>query len=117
MHYTGHCHCGAVTFAFESEPIQAGLRCNCSLCERKGATMTAFTVAPAVFKLTVTDDALAHYRFGDQTATHYFCKRCGIYPFHHPASQPDSYRINIGCLDQVNASDLPFEVYDGAALP
>lgn len=117
MHYTGTCHCGAIRFGFEADTFSSGLRCNCSICVRKGATMTAFTVSPDALHLTVEHDALTAYRFGDGTATHYFCNRCGIYPFHQPASQPDHYRINIGCLEGIDAASLPFDVYDGAAVP
>ena len=43
--YTGSCHCGAVRFAFKAPEIDKGLRCNCSLCRRKGALMSGFVVA------------------------------------------------------------------------
>ncbi|MEM9604693.1 MAG: GFA family protein [Pseudomonadota bacterium] len=116
MHHSGRCHCGKIRFQFDADPIESGLRCNCSLCVRKGATMTAFTVAPDALQIDAAPDVLGTYRFGTETATHYFCQRCGIYPFHHPASAPTHYRINIGCLDGVDAAALPFSVYDGASL-
>jgi hypothetical protein len=39
-YYQGKCHCGAVGFSFEGEKIEKGLRCNCSICTRKGAMMS-----------------------------------------------------------------------------
>lgn len=114
--YMGSCHCGAVRFSFTGPAIESGLRCNCSICRRKGATMTAFVVAPEEIRLEVKDDALATYTFGEHVAKHHFCKRCGIYPFHQTVRKPGHYRINIGCLEGIDAATLPFDVFDGASI-
>jgi len=34
----GACHCGAVAFEVET-PAEPAVRCNCSLCRRRGAVM------------------------------------------------------------------------------
>ena len=44
--YHGSCHCGAIKWTFLSEEITDGLRCTCSICRRKGAVMTNFTIPP-----------------------------------------------------------------------
>jgi hypothetical protein len=115
-HYQGSCHCGAVKFSFESENITKGLRCNCSLCSRKGAMMTPFVVAAELFKIDADKDVLGHYQFGAKTAKHYFCKRCGIYTFHETARKPGHYRINLGCIDGVDPFALEAEIFDGKHL-
>jgi len=51
--YQGSCHCGAVRFSYEGEPIERGLRCNCSICARKGAMMTAEVIPPEKFRQKV----------------------------------------------------------------
>ena len=33
--YQGSCHCGAIHFSFEAEPITKGIRCNCSYCSKR----------------------------------------------------------------------------------
>lgn len=115
--YHGQCHCGAVKFSFDSdEPIDHGVRCNCSLCKRKGAMMTPFVIAPDKFNIDAEPDTLGLYQFGAGTARHYFCKRCGIYPFHVTARVPDHYRANLGCIDEVDTFALSAEVFDGAHL-
>ncbi|GAA5315152.1 MAG: hypothetical protein AseanaTS_03560 [Candidatus Pelagadaptatus aseana] len=116
MQYRGGCHCGAVRFEFASEPIASGLRCNCSLCRRKGAVMTAFVLAPEELNIEVKNNALATYEFGGQVAKHHFCKVCGIYPFHQTLRKPGHYRVNLGCVDGIDTTHLPFEVFDGASL-
>lgn len=50
---------------------------------------------------------LSEYQFHSQTARHYFCRVCGIYPFHRKRVSPDYYGINVHCLD-----GFPIENYD-----
>ena len=115
-HYQGSCHCGAIKFSFEGEEITKGVRCNCSICSRKGAMMTPFVVAPEKFKIEAADDALSMYQFGAKTAKHYFCKHCGIYTFHETSRVPDHYRVNLGCIDGVDPFTLEADVFDGKHL-
>lgn len=116
MKYKGSCHCGSIQFEFEGPEIESGLRCNCSICRRKGATMTNFTVPKEVLKITAVDGALATYEFGSCVAKHHFCNRCGIYPFHQTMRKPGEYRFNIGCLEGVDVTTLPFDMFDGASV-
>ncbi len=114
--YQGSCHCGVVRFSFEGEEITKGLRCNCSMCSRKGAMMTPFVIAPELFKIDAQDDALGLYQFGAKTAKHYFCKRCGIYTFHETARKLGHYRVNLGCIEGVDPFALEADVFDGKHL-
>src|SRR5664279_196475 len=101
--YKGSCHCGAIRFTFLGpEAIDGGLRCNCSICRRKGAAMTRFSVAPDEISIEVKDDSLATYEFGSRVAKHHFCRKCGIYPFHQTMRKPGHYRVNIGCIDGID---------------
>ena len=72
------CHCNAV----EAEinilgNIDKILRCNCSLCKRKGALM--FMIKNEDFKIVKGKDKLKLYQFHSNVAKHYFCSICGIY--------------------------------------
>lgn len=115
-HYRGSCHCGAVRFEFDSEPITRGLRCTCSLCARKGALMSPEPIAPGQFTIDADPGALGLYQWGIQTAKHYFCTHCGIYPFHETARKLGHFRANLGCVEGVDTFTLPFDVYDGKHL-
>ncbi|MCU7846305.1 MAG: GFA family protein [Candidatus Thiodiazotropha sp. (ex Monitilora ramsayi)] len=114
--YEGSCHCGAVRFTFEVEGITKGLRCNCSLCSRKGAMMTTETIPLSQFKIEASKDYLGLYQFGAKTAKHYFCKQCGIYTFHETARAPGHMRANLGCVAGIDTFELPFDVFDGKHL-
>lgn len=112
--YHGNCHCGSVNFSFESEEIEKGIKCNCSICKRKAALMSPFTIADQTLKRQ--GEALSFYQFGSNVAKHYFCNNCGIYVFHETMRQPGYFRVNLGCINDINTFDLPFDVFDGASL-
>jgi hypothetical protein len=111
--YVGSCHCGAVRFEVQST-LAPAVRCNCSLCRRKGAIMVA--VQAEHFKLLGGEDSLALYQWNTRVAKHYFCRTCGIYTFHRPRMKPGIYRVNAGCLEGVDPYALQVSVQDGAAL-
>jgi hypothetical protein len=114
--YTGSCHCGAVRFAFRSAPIVSGLRCNCTLCIRRGTVMTPHYVAPEDFVWLAGREALAIYRFGHRLVNHHFCPTCGVHPFHEPIERPGHHRVNLGCVAEVDALALPVEIVDGRSF-
>jgi hypothetical protein len=114
--YHGSCHCGAISFSFEHGPIESGLRCNCSICRRKGAVMSDFALAPEELRIEAADGALGLYQFGSKIAKHFFCKTCGIYPFHETMRKPGHYRVNLGCIDEIDTYSIPVEIFDGKNL-
>ena len=114
--YQGSCHCGAIRFTYEGEPITKGLRCNCSVCSRKGAMMSSEIISPEKLKIDAKDGKLGLYQFGIKTAKHYFCKECGIYPFHETARKPGYFRVNLGCVEGVDTFSLEAELFDGKHL-
>ncbi len=111
--HQGSCHCGAVAFEIESD-LNPVVRCNCSLCKRKGAVI--HRLPQAQFTLLRGEDALSLYQFNTMAAKHYFCKHCGIYTHHQPRTKPDFFGVNVGCLDGVDALSLEYEMFDGASL-
>lgn len=76
----GSCHCGAVKFQVRT-PVARAVRCNCSLCRRKGVLMSPAFAAEHL-KIVSGKEELTLYQFNTRVAKHYFCRLCGIYPFH-----------------------------------
>jgi hypothetical protein len=122
--YTASCHCGAVRFTFSGEEITTGRRCNCSICIRKGTVMSSNYLRPSDVDVTGTEH-LATYQFGDKDVNHHFCRTCGISPFNTVASvppdyegaaRPGDYRINLGCVHDLDVLALDIEIIDGRAL-
>mgnify|MGYP001276698781 CR=1 FL=1 len=99
------CHCGEVEAEINvPDNLEKVLKCNCSICKRKGAVMSM--VKNEDFKLIKGKDKLSFYQFHTKVAKHYFCSICGIYTHHNPRSNPALTGFNVGCLDTVNTFDL-----------
>jgi len=122
--YSGRCHCGAVRFRFETDEITSGLRCNCSICIRKGIVVSPEYIPADAFDVD-GEESLTVYQFGDKDVRHYFCKTCGICPFSAVASLPADYpgrakvgdrRVNLGCIDGLDPLTLEIQIIDGRSF-
>lgn len=112
--YEGSCHCGAVRFEIESDFPELTM-CDCSICRRKNALMVK--VHESRFKLLSGEGSLTEYQFHTKTARHFFCKVCGIYPFHRKRVTPDHLGINVFCLHDFDATGIPVRQAVGARMP
>lgn len=110
--YTGSCHCGKVKFEINSN-IDKVISCNCSICSKKG--VLHHRVSPEQFSLLEGKEHLSLYQFDTKEARHFYCNTCGIHPFSQPRAAPESYSINIRCLDDFNLKNESFELieFDG----
>jgi hypothetical protein len=113
--YLGSCHCGAVRFSFRSEPITAGIRCNCSICARRGAVMSSRYYSPEELEFE-GKEALSPYQFGDHMMNHWFCRRCGVHPFSEVIEGPRRFRVNLGCVDGVDSFAVAVTLIDGRSF-
>jgi len=110
--YRGSCHCGRVTFEVDAD-ITALSECNCSLCARKGALYVPVREIEAV-RILAGESELGVYQFNTRTATHYFCRHCGIHPFHRRRVAPERWSVNARCLDDFERLQaLPVRHFDG----
>jgi hypothetical protein len=123
--YQGSCHCGAIRFRFRSETITSGLRCNCSICIRKGVVWSTPYYPRAAIELLSGADAIAVYGFGERCVEHCFCRTCGISPFNVVAGLPEDYggparfgdyRINLGCVEGLEHEALEIALIDGRSF-
>lgn len=112
--YAGSCHCGAIRFTIVSDFPEL-TTCDCSICRRKNALMVK--VHESAFTLVSGQESLASYQFHTHTATHYFCKICGIYPFHRKRVTPDHFGINVYCLENFEPKNIPIRATVGAGMP
>ena len=112
------CHCESVELEIkESESaFNKFLRCNCSLCMKKGIIMT---FAPIVdVKITKGRDKLKLYQYHTKVAEHYFFFFFGIYTHHKQRSKRDTYGLNVGCIDEIDQFSLEnVGLYDGHNHP
>ncbi|MCV2402479.1 GFA family protein [Marinomonas sp. C2222] len=111
--YFGSCHCGEVQFKIITDFPEL-TTCDCSICIRKNALMVK--VHESHFTLIKGESFLSEYQFHTKTAHHYFCKQCGIYPFHRKRVTPDNYGINVYCLENVNPDGIPVRATVGKGM-
>ena len=111
--YQGSCHCGAIRFEIATDFPELTM-CDCSICRRKNALMVK--VHESHFKLLAGAESLSEYQFHSHTAHHYFCKTCGIYPFHRKRVTPDNFGINVHCLDNFDPAGIPVRQATGAKM-
>lgn len=112
--FSGSCHCGAVRFEIDTD-LPELTTCDCSICRRKNALMVM--VHESAFRLLAGEDALTLYQFHTFTAKHYFCKVCGIYPFHRKRVTPDFVGVNVFCLEGFEPAGIPVRATVGAGMP
>jgi len=78
--------------------------------------MSVFTLSAEEITINADPDKLGLYVFDSKVAKHYFCKKCGIYPFHQTLRKPGYYRVNLGCIDEIDTSQLDVEIFDGKSI-
>lgn len=117
MHYEGSCHCGRITFAFESgEPITGALSCNCTICRRRGSPLW-FGPGDA-FELKSDPADLESYRFNSGHIGHHHCRVCGVAPFSEavdPRTGVPTVAVNLRCVPAVDLEALEISRFDGAS--
>jgi hypothetical protein len=109
--FRGSCHCGRVTFEVEASPSELS-ECNCSLCRRKGAVYLKISEVDSL-RILSGESELSVYRFNTNTAKHYFCRICGVHPFHRSRFAPERWSVNARCLDDFDVSAYPRTTFDG----
>ncbi len=109
----GSCHCESVQFAVSAE-VSELTTCDCSICTRKNALM--IKVHESEISILKGEELLSTYTFNTNTAQHYFCSICGIYPFHRKRVTPDYFGINVYCLSDFNFQALSVRKTDGKGM-
>ena len=110
------CHCGEVVAEINLQNIEKAIRCNCSICKRKGAIMSI--VKNKDFKIIKGEEKLTLYEFHTKVAKHYFCSICGIYTHHNPRINPAMTGFNLGCVDDFDIFKLEnVSINDGKNHP
>ena len=99
------CHWGAVEIQVNlKEEIDILMRCNCSMCKRKGIVVA--TINKKDLKIVKGEDKIKIYQFNTKVAKHHFCSECGVQTHNLRRSDPNTYGINVGCIDEIKTSEL-----------
>jgi hypothetical protein len=108
---TGGCHCGQVRFEVSIAREITVQRCNCSICRKSGFL---HLIVPADrFELIDGEQSLVDYRFHTGVARHLFCGKCGIKSYYVPRSHPDSFSVNLNCIELPEDVSVTLQEFDG----
>jgi len=108
---SGGCHCGQVEFEIEIPGQIIAQQCNCSICRKSGYLHLILDVSQ--FNLVRGEESLVDYRFHTGVARHLFCSRCGIKSYYVPRSHPESFSVNLNCVDLPAEIDVTIQAFDG----
>lgn len=98
---TGHCHCGAITYSVEGEPLHHAL-CHCSDCRRSAGAPMVGWIAFKAGQVTISGEPVTYNSSG--TAMRQFCGRCGTGLFYsNEAFLPGLIDIQSATLDDPEA--------------
>ncbi len=61
-------------------------------------------------------EQLTLYQWNLRIAKHYFCSVCGIYTFHRKRMAPDHFGVNVKCLENFPATEIPVRNTGGKDL-
>lgn len=108
---SGGCHCGRVKFEIDIPEQFVVHRCSCSICQKSG--YLHLIVKAENFNLLCGKDSLVDYRFHTGVARHLFCRTCGIKSYYVPRSHPDSFSVNLNCVELPDEVDVTIKDFDG----
>jgi hypothetical protein len=114
---TGGCTCGAVRYALNSEPFDAGW-CHCRTCQRTsgGPAMVFATVPEGDFVWTMGADRVRTFRsssFGHRA----FCGDCGTPFLMKVDHQPETVDFSVATLDTPGRAAPGFHIFWQSKVP
>ena len=80
------------------------MRCNCTLCKRKGYIIGV--LGENDFKIIKGEKLLKLYQYYTKAAKHYFCSICGIQTHNLRRRDPNTYGINVACINDISTKEL-----------
>lgn len=112
---TGGCHCGAVRYETQGDPVHSAL-CHCSDCRKSaGAPMVGWALFPKD-KVSVTGEVASYA--SSEHATRQFCARCGTGLFYlNETIFPDQIDIQTATFDDQAAFPPAAHIQVAEAAP
>ena len=120
MKVDGRCHCGAIAYVAEVDPVRVGL-CHCHDCQAlTGSAFRVTVTAPADGFRLLRGEPRFYLKAGDSGAKrrHAFCGDCGAPVYASDPHAPTHYPLRVGALRQRAELGLPArQIWTARRLP
>ena len=112
---TGGCHCGAIRYEVDGEPIVHAL-CHCTDCRRHaGAPMVGWTMYPKG-ALKLTKGVPKTYK-SSENGRRQFCPDCGTALAMRVDYEPGQIDVSLPTLDQPEGAPPEFHIFTASRIP
>ena len=102
MHVTGKCHCGNISYEADLDPSLVSI-CLCTDCQMMSGSPYRVSVRVPAEQFRMHSGIPKIYiktaESGSKRA-HSFCPNCGTPVYSSDVTDPKSYSLRVGCLDQ-----------------
>ncbi len=100
MQLSGHCHCGAVSYTVDGEPVRMA-QCHCNACRRTTGTGHNVQAFFNRHDVTITGETQTYDSIADSGSrrTRHFCPICGSRLFTENEKSPQVIGIAAGSFD------------------
>jgi len=119
MEVTGGCHCGAITYRAVVDPEQVRL-CHCTDCQRFSGSAYRVSVPTMSGTFQVLSGTPKIYIKTADSGTRRaqaFCADCGSTVYSAAETNPSSYSLRVGCLDQRAQLKPRRQIWQRSAIP
>ena len=119
MKVEGRCHCGQITYEAIIDPEKIAI-CHCTDCQMLTGSAYRTTVpAPSATFILRTGQPKTYVKTAESGAkrTHAFCPNCGTPVYSAAISDPPTYSLRVGCLQQRSALRPAKQQWCKSALP
>jgi len=119
MEVTGRCHCGAIAYEAIVDPERVQI-CHCTDCQAlTGAAYRVSVFAPAESFVMRSGTPKIYVKTAEsgKKRVHAFCGDCGSPVYSAAITDPVSYTLRVGCLDQRAQLPPKRQIWCRSALP
>jgi hypothetical protein len=111
---SGQCHCGAIRYQLDGEPVRHAL-CHCKDCRRHaGAPMVAWAIYPA---RALNVSGVPRIYPSSEHGRRHFCGDCGTGLFYtNDVALPDTVNVQSATLDEPNSLSPEMQVQTAERL-
>ncbi|HXC49509.1 MAG TPA: GFA family protein [Candidatus Limnocylindrales bacterium] len=115
----GRCHCGEIAYEADVDPERAGI-CHCTDCQMLSGSAYRVAVLADRDSFSITR---GHPKIYVKTAesgnrrAHAFCSNCGTPVYSSAVTDPPTYALRVGCLDQRAELAPKRQIWCASAVP